>query len=201
MNNEQITKAVNAPKAIMAVTVMGTAAVIMFLMLPLFVGAVAENIDITEQQLGFLASSDVLGYGVGAIIALFWARQFNWQKAVIILLVLLIGMNLLSIVVLKQVSLLIASRIACGLVQGSLATIYTAHISDTLKPEKYYAYFLAVQTVAGGIGLLLMPQFVEKWGVAPVIYVQCILAAIALIMAFYGCPNGALIEQQPMDKK
>ena len=188
MNDQQIAKVVNAPKAVFATTLMGTAAIIMFLLLPLLVGAVAETVEATEQQLGLLASSDLFGFGIGAFIGLFWARKVNWRMTTIALLALLILANFLSVFMAANIELLCLSRLVAGLAQGSLLAIYSAHITDTLKPEKYYAYYLAVQTATSGIGLLLLPQFIEKWGIIPVIHFQTLLAVLSILAVILWMP-------------
>ncbi len=190
MNDEQNTLALNDPKAIFASTAMGTAAIIMFLLLPLLVGAVAETIDTTPRQLGILASSDLFGFGMGSLVGLFWARKVNWRSAGLVLLVALLITNLFSISVAENITTLSTSRLLSGIVQGSLCAIYSAHISDTLKPERYYAYFLAAQTAAGGIGLLLLPNFIGGWGVAAVIAGQIILTALSLVLVALWMPRG-----------
>jgi hypothetical protein len=159
----------------------------------MLVGAVAEHVDITERQLNLLASADLSGFFVAATASAFFARKINWRWVSIGLLVLMVGLNFLSIAYKDQVNTFLVLRFLNGLTQGGLAGIFAAYLSDTLLPERNYAIFFALQTMVAAALLYLLPSYIaELKSPAPVLHVQTILAFIAIIMVLLFLPQKGL---------
>ena len=60
-----------------------------FLVLPLLVGAVADDLNLDASQIGYLAATELAGAAVSSVLALFWVRRANWRVAGSIALMIL----------------------------------------------------------------------------------------------------------------
>lgn len=180
-----IVKILNAPKSVFSSIILGLAGIFMFLILPLFVGAISKELALSEQQIGYLASADLFGFFLGSVSSLWWARKVNWKTTGIIALLVIILANELSIIYATNISLFLGLRVLSGIGQGVAVSLYSAHVGDTLKPERYYANFLIGQTIVGVLGLFLLPQLIETIGGKGILYTQmglCVVAFLAVIL-------------------
>ena len=190
MTDTTLEKSLNNYWVVATSIIMGLALILMFLLLPLLVGAVAEHIDITDQQLGWLASADLVGFFVAATAFVFFARKINWRWTAAGLLAALIALNFLSITYKDQIGTFLLLRFLNGLTQGGLAGIFAAHISDTLFPERYYGLYFAGQTILAAFFLYLLPPYIaDMASPAPVIHAQSLTALLALIMVVLFMPQ------------
>ena len=67
-----ISEGVNRPSAVVAGVCLSFIAVAGFLVLPVFVGAAAVSLELSERQLGFMASGIMAGSALSAVFTLFW---------------------------------------------------------------------------------------------------------------------------------
>ncbi len=170
--------------------VMGLALIIVFLLLPLFVGAATEYMAMSEQQLSWLASADLAGFCIAATAFVFFARKINWRWTAAGLLLAMIILNFLSVAFEEESNTFLILRFLSGLTQGGLAGIFAAHISDTLLPERNYGIFFAAQTIVSAFFLYLLPPYIAKMeSPAPILHAQSSLAILALVMVLLFMPH------------
>ena len=65
------------PTAIFAAIILGFAGTGVAMGLPLLVGSMADSLGFNEQQLGWLASSDMGGLFIGSVLTSFFVVKFN----------------------------------------------------------------------------------------------------------------------------
>ena len=75
------TQAVNRTSAVIAAVCITFISVGSFLILPLLVGAAADDMGLTERQVGFLASAGMAGAALSSALAVFWIRRVDWRRA------------------------------------------------------------------------------------------------------------------------
>ena len=84
------------PTAIFAAIILGFAGTGVAMGLPLLVGSMADSLGFNEQQLGWLASSDMGGLFIGSVLTSFFVVKFNRRHLAGLGLILVILGNYLS---------------------------------------------------------------------------------------------------------
>ena len=179
---------INKPIAIYTSLLLGLAGIILFVLLPLFVGATTEALSLNRRPTRLLASSDLFGFGLCSLSSLLWARKVNWRWASFLALGLIIIANYFSTLFLDQFEIFLGLRFLSGIGQGAAVSLYAAHISDTRTPEKYYAWFLILQTVSGVVGLFILPRLIPQFGPSIILYTQSALCLLALFAIWHWMP-------------
>ncbi|ANQ48852.1 MFS transporter [Flammeovirga sp. MY04] len=166
-------------KELWAAFLLGNAGLLMIYLLPIMVGAVSEQFNLTPQQSGLFAACDLIGYSMSSISSFFWINKTNWKRmAIISVLVMICGNALATIVGSFPVLLLI--RWLTGLGQGIGVALTLAVINKFGDTDRNFAAYLIITLVFGALcmeGISFFPNY-EK---ADVIYaMQIILAIICL---------------------
>lgn len=158
---------VNRRAAVVSVTALGVIGSIVFLLLPMLIGAFTENLALSTSQVGLLGSADMTGMFVAAIVATFWVRSANWRVVAVVSCGLLVACHLASGLIQAFAPLLII-RLLAGIAGGSLMSIALTSLGDSRHPDRYFALFVAAQLILGGIGLWLFPDLLAQFGLGGV---------------------------------
>ena len=124
---------VDRPSAILAVTVLGVVGSIVFLLLPLLVGAFTDRLSLDTRQVGTLGSADMAGMFAAAVLATFWVRRSDWRLVAALACALLFACHSLS-AFLDSLTPLLLVRGAAGFAGGSLMSIALTSLGDTRRP-------------------------------------------------------------------
>ena len=84
------------PSAIFAAVILGFAGTGVAMGMPLLVGSIADSLGFSEQQLGWLASSDMGGLFIGSVLTAFLVTRVNRRTLATAGLVLVVLSNFLS---------------------------------------------------------------------------------------------------------
>lgn len=171
---------VNQASAKYTAVYLSTIGISAFLVLPLLVGAAADDLNLNASQIGNLASSELAGAAVGCVFALFWVRRVNWRVAATIALTMLGCANLFSVWI-DTYLLLLSFRFFVGLGAGSVLSLSLTALSDTRNPDHNYGLSVAAQVAFQVTGLLVLPFVVESWGVDGIYFLLGILVLSSLI--------------------
>ena len=87
---------VNRLSAVLGVITLGVTGSIVFLLLPMLIGAFTENLALSATQVGLLGSADMTGMFVAAVVATAWIRRYNWRTVALLACALLIVCHFLS---------------------------------------------------------------------------------------------------------
>jgi predicted MFS family arabinose efflux permease len=158
---------VNRPAAILGVITLGVTGSIVFLLLPMLIGAFTENLSLTAAQVGLLGSADMSGMFIAAMVATGWIRTYNWRVIAALACGLLIVCHILSGYVQSFVPLFLI-RVIAGFAGGSLMSIALTSLGDSHQPARFFALFIAGQLTLGGLGLWLFPGFLAQFGLGGV---------------------------------
>ncbi|QCY09458.1 MFS transporter [Pseudomonas sp. MPC6] len=161
-----------------AAILFGTIGLFVFLMMPMFVGALASN-GFDDGQLGNLASMDLAGMAVASVAALFWIKRLNWRLAGLMSMAALIIGNLLCLNVTDYGSLMLL-RFVTGLGGGCAAVLTYSVIANTTRPDRYMGLFVAIQVLAQAIAFFAAPSMQAHWGVNSFYYLFSSLALLAM---------------------
>jgi len=184
---------VDRPAAIFGVTALGVIGSIVFLLLPMLIGAFSENLSLSETQVGLLGSADMTGMFLAAVVATAWIRRYNWRAVAALACGLLIVCHLLSGFVQAFVPLFLI-RVSAGFAGGSLMSIALTSLGDTRHPDRFFALFIAGQLTLGGLGLWLFPGLLARFGLGGVFSALALVVLGATVLIPFISQQGRKIE-------
>ncbi len=164
--------------------------------MPALVDGLKEALHFSNQQAGLIGSANVYGAAVGAFSVVFFVHKINWRKTAVILLAGLIAIDLISMKV-STADPLMAIRFIHGCIGGALVGIGFATIAKTAQPDRTFGMLLLVQFGFGGLGMLLIPQLVEQFGIA-VLFISLILFSLVTLMMVPFIPNFDHLESKKL---
>ena len=185
----------NSWKTILAASALGNAGLLMIYFAPVLVGAVDEQLQLTDFQKGLFGASDLIGYAIASLSAYFWIRKVNWRTTGLISLVILTVGNLLS-PLMPEIYSLVAMRIFTGIGQGIAVALTLAIFGDTEKTDRNLAIYLVLSLVVG-IGILpFLPNLVSINGANPIYWSQVISAIVAIPFVLWAIPKQGLVQEE-----
>jgi predicted MFS family arabinose efflux permease len=180
--------------AIFGVTALGVIGSIVFLLLPMLIGAFTEILSLSATQVGLLGSADMTGMFIAAVVATAWIRRYNWRVVAALACGLLIICHLLSGVVQVFVPLFLI-RVFAGFAGGSLMSIALTSLGDTRHPDRFFALFIAGQLTLGGLGLWLFPGLLARFGLSGVFSALAVVVLGAMLLIPFISQQGRKIER------
>lgn len=168
-----------APDGLMAsllLSFLATAGLYYVNIMPALVEGLKTGLHFTDAQAGMSGSANVYGAAAGALVATLIVTQVDWRRAAYVLLALLISIDIASIFI-HSAALMIAVRACHGFFGGLLVGIAFSVIARTRRPERTFGMLLVVQDGLGGLGVMLLPQWVPLLG-TPVLFMVLIAFSI-----------------------
>jgi predicted MFS family arabinose efflux permease len=137
-----------------------------FLIQPVFLGALAETFQLTARQSGYLAAIEMAGAAVTSLLAPLWINRVNWRfLAAFGLCAATLG-NLLS-VYLPDFGILLAARVGtsiCG--SGVIYALGIAMLGKTDNPDRYFGIAITLQVVLSAFAPGVLQRFIALGGAA-----------------------------------
>ncbi len=164
------------------------AAAMIFLLLPLYLGALVDHHGYDSKQIGIISAVDLGGTALAAFLALFWIRKASWKRVGFIASILLCVINFLSIDALGDYSYLLSLRFISGFSAGCLVAIGGALLADTENPDRNFAWLIIVELGVAAILFFYLPGFMQAWG-ASVVYMWMVLAGVLALASAYVIPS------------
>ncbi|WP_432698085.1 MFS transporter [Marinobacterium sp. YM272] len=163
--------------------VFGTVAMLVFLLMPAYVGILA-SLGFNDAQLGNLASMDLAGITVASVLAMLWIKTANWRVAAILSMLGLIGANLLCLGTTDYMTLM-ALRLIAGLAAGTGIVLAFTIIANSDSPDRYTGLFVTIQVLAQSLGFVFAPTLIESAGSDSFYYLFALLALASIpLVAF-----------------
>lgn len=174
---------------------MSSAGVVLFLLLPIYLGAAIEALSLTEEQAGFLSSSYFTGFMVSVISALFWFHRIPFRLisvgSYLLLSAALVSGAFFDTPTLSAVTLLVA-----GAAAGSLYALGVTIVSSTDQPDRNFGLVLASQQLLAGVLLFTVPGLVlAQWGFVGLNFSLATVTALLGISSVW-IPPGAGVDLQ-----
>lgn len=143
----------NQPSVLLAATATGTAGAIVFALLPILAGQIADQFVLDDAQLGLVSSAYFSIYAIVALSAPLWIRSYNWRRIALAgFVTLLAGLTLLlqsSSGTVVAVAMAIAGAGAAVLLPISLALV-----GDMNNNDRAYGIVVAQQQLVPTLLLL-----------------------------------------------
>jgi len=190
---------VNRAGAVFGVTALGVIGSIVFLLLPMLIGAFSENLSLSATQVGLIGSADMTGMFIAAVVATAWIRRYNWRAVAALACGLLISCHLLSGFVQAFLPLYLI-RVLAGFAGGSLMSIALTSLGDTRHPDRFFALFIAGQLTLGGLGLWLFPGLLAWFGLGGVFGALAVVVLGATLLIPLISQQGRRIEPAALPK-
>jgi len=149
--------------------------------MPALVEGLKTGLNFTDAQAGMAGSANVYGAAVGAFCITLVLTRIRWRPTAFVLLLLLIGIDLSSMVVTSPHTM-IGIRAMHGIAGGMLVGIAFSVIARTGRPERVFGMLLILQNGLGGLGVMLLTQWVPHFG-TPILFMALIaISATTLLL-------------------
>ena len=143
------------PATIAAAAGSGTAAIIVFAVMPVLVGTMAERFSLDDLQSGLIATAYFSTYAIVALASPLWIRRWNWRRTALAGFSLML-LSLLVTLSADDYATAQWSIAAVGIGAGLLFPISLTLASDMVHTERVFALKLTVeQLVPAGVLVLI----------------------------------------------
>lgn len=179
----------NRTSVVFAASATSTAGVLVFALLPIFVGQIAGKYQLSESDAGLSASAYFAIYALVSLSAPLWIRRWSWRVVAISgYLTMLIGLGLLYFSETHD-NVLIALAIT-GAGAATLLPISLTLVSDMLDTERIYAITIfASQLIPALLLFGLSEGVLGAYGLDTTITASVVLTLICLALS-YALPTG-----------
>ena len=149
--------------------------------MPALVDGLKTGLGFSARDAGFVASANVYGAALGALMAVFTVKRFDWRKVALTALVVLIAIDLVS-TQLRTVQALAPVRFVHGAVGGFLVGTAYGLFARTRAPDRVFGMLLVVQFGLGGLGLMVLPRLVPLFGTPALFLALAAFSVVTLAM-------------------
>ena len=165
-----------------------------FLLLPLYIGAIADSYGYPEDKLGLFASAELLGIAVSSSIAPMWINKINWRITSMLMLIGIIGGNYLSVFV-TDFTVLFGLRCFTGLLVGVLLAIASSLLSYAGNPDRAYSITVFTQISIQIVSFLILPGIISRWFLEGFLYYVILIQLTALPLLHFIPPRPQYTSQ------
>lgn len=149
---------------------------------PIFLGALAESLPLSAQQLGFLGGAELAGGSLTSLAAAYWFPRVNLRPVVLFAIVCAISGNLLTTWVSDFPSLL-ALRFCSGFFgTGILYAVSIGLIGQTQNPDRLIAVAVVTQILFAAVAMLAIPQLLARWQLSGMTFGLALLFSTGLLI-------------------
>lgn len=181
--------------ASIAVAVVGW---VVFMGLPILVGALVDFRGFSEEQVGYLASADLGGMLVSSIIvSLFITRMDRrlWATAgIVVAIVADIGA-----VYSYDFGSMMSIRIVAGIGAGFCYSIALANLAATTATTRNFSYLIFAFVTVNFLELYSLELISDRWGVTG-IFVTFIIINLICLLAWPFLPRGRHVDEHARSK-
>ena len=151
--------------------------------MPAIVSGLIDSLGFSRADAGLVASFNIYGAAVGALVAVFIITRVSWKPLAAGLLIGLIGLDTLSIWVSEPLTMKLI-RGAHGVIGGMLVGVSFAVIARVSLVHKTFGYLLFVQFGLGGLGVMFLPPLAPVYGTSALFLSLIAFSAVSLMMLF-----------------
>ncbi len=182
---------VDSVKSLSFVIGLAVLAPIVFLILPVYLGALYNDLGLGESQLGLLATIELLGIAVTATTGVYWSTRWDWRRMVAGGLALIVLGNIVTYFALADISYtgLLTLRFVIGMAAGVMTAVMLAYLAAHPDTERASGFLVSAQTALQVGGIYLVPVLIAApllggifLGAKGVFLAMAIFAAILLFL-------------------
>lgn len=174
-----------------------TAAIQLFSIIPLLVGAMVDRLGFETGESGYIISAEIAGLAVANGFGFFWVNRLSWRNMSRFLLGALVLADLACIMITSYEALM-AVRVLCGLIEGSILALTYAMLARTSRPDRNFGLFFSVSLTFGGTNILIAGQLLDMFSMPGLFIDLAVLCLLAMTMTRYIpiASGGALVRDQ-----
>jgi predicted MFS family arabinose efflux permease len=176
------------PAATAACVVLSVVSIAPFLVLPLFVQAVARDLRYGDAQIGIFSSVVGAGSMLSAIAAVLWIRKVAWRPAALASLALVAASQAACLVLNDAAAWFLGLQCLAGFAGGTLYSLALTALSDGPQAERGFSFSVAAQVAFQVAGLAGGPVLLTHAGLAGLLVAMVVLALLG-IPAAAGLPD------------
>lgn len=154
------------------------------MLLPGFVQGLVQYMGFTDQQAGFITSSEITGMTLGTIAIIYLVSRSNWRILFGLSLLLIVTGNLLSILI-NEFYTLCGIRFLAGIGAGSIVSLSFMVIGLTAKSDRNFALSIFFVVLYGVIVFPLLPVLFNAAGMVGLLLFVAAYAALGLPFVRY----------------
>jgi len=177
---------INRPRAIAASILVAIAGWIVFMGMPILVGALADLRGYSEEAVGYLASAELGGMFLASVFVSLFIYRLDRRLVALGGLLLSLLINVLSTQI-ETYGPFMIMRLIAGFGAGLCYSIAIANLSATENRARNFSYLIFVLVAVNAVELYTFPQLAAAWGVN----------AIFLAFAAFNLVSLALIRFIP----
>lgn len=162
----------------------GKAAIMLFSIIPLILGAFVDHLGFQAGSSGYIISAEILGVAVANGLGFFWVNRLQWRLTSRTLLTALILVNL-GCTQVSSYEGIMAVRVLCGLIEGSVLALTYAMLARTGRPDRNFGFLFGVGLTLGAINFLLAGFMLEQMGMPGLFINLSLMCVIPLILSGY----------------
>ena len=174
----------------------------MVTVMPLMVGGAESYLGWNRNQLGWLASGEMLGIALASLILFLYNDRIKHKSAAIIGLSGMLICNILCIF-LPPPMVLIALRVVAGVFGGLAYASGISYLAGIPNSDDGYSNYIIIYSILSGIYLWIFPFLLIKFGYQVgfvILSLQCGLALILGRNALSRYPQADLVIGQVLKK-
>jgi predicted MFS family arabinose efflux permease len=171
---------VDRPSAVASVIVLGAVGSMVFMILPMLIGAFSDRLALGRREIGWVGSADMSGMFLSAVVATWWIRRVDWRPVAWAASALLVASHLLSAQLTGFVPL-VAVRFLAGFAGGALMSVALTALGDGRDPDRFFGLFICAQMTLGAVGLWAVPGILERFGLPGLFQALAGLSAAAAL--------------------
>ena len=185
----------NRTSVITAASATGTAGVIVFALLPIFIGQIADKFNLNEADSGVTASAYFVIYALVSLTTPLWIRRLSWRIVALIGYgVMLIG--LIALLLSSDHTMVLVSLAITGAGAATLLPISLTLVSDMLHTERVYAITISVEQLIPALLLFgISAGLLGTYAIDNTIY-AAIAITLACVLLSYDLPTGEKEEDE-----
>jgi len=171
--------AFDTPMAIAAAIIISFVGNAVVIGMPMLVGALADNLDFSEQQLGWLASADLGGMFLASILASMVITRVNRRHLAMMGIVIAIIANLLS-AQFHDFNTLFYTRVIAGIGGGICYSLGVGCLAGTHHTARNFSLLMFALVAINAIELYTFPILSDAWGINGIYYMFCLAFSLCL---------------------
>ncbi len=152
-----------------------------FLILPVLVGAAAADLQMSEAEVGGLASAVMGGMALSSALALLWIRRANWRLATTLAL-LLIAVGNAGCLLASTPGCVIGWLLMTGVGGGAVYSIALTVLGDEPAAARYFGFSVAAQVTFQVVGMLLLPTLSDQFGLDAVVGALLVINILGFLL-------------------
>lgn len=172
----------NARAARWSAILFGVIGVEVFIVQPGFVQGIVQELGFSEREAGIIASSEMMGVALTAVLMSLLAARLNWRKVLFAASLLAAVANVASAFTDTPIAFAVA-RCLAGLGLGAMISLSWAAVGLTRNPDRQFSLYLTWVLIYGAVGLLAMPMIFSTMGLRGFLLIMALLSLAGLPVA------------------